>query len=144
MPLGPREQWKRSDMVTADDILRRLSEEISLTPAEEPRGSAPAQLWNAEVSLDKNIYEGNIGVIASVTRPFCGDCDRTRLTTDGAVRNCLFARDETELRGLGRAGADDEAIAERWPGGMWGTLPGHGSDDHSFIQPASPTSAIGG
>src|SRR5699024_1872652 len=105
MPLGPREQWKRSDMVTADDILRRLSEEISLTPAEEPRGSAPAQLWNAEVSLDKNIYEGNIGVIASVTRPFCGDCDRTRLTTDGAVRNCLFGNSETSLRDLMRAGA---------------------------------------
>src|SRR5699024_6112569 len=78
MPLGPREQWKRSDMVTADDILRRLSEEISLTPAEDPRGSGTAQLRKSELSLYKHIDERNIGVIAAVTRLFCGDCDRTR------------------------------------------------------------------
>src|SRR5690625_5588882 len=140
----PREQWKRSDMVTADDILRRLSEEISLTPAEEPRGSAPAQLWNAEVSLDKNIYEGNIGVIASVTRPFCGDCDRTRLTTDGAVRNCLFGNSETSLRDLMRAGASDEELLAAWAGEMWRKKPGHGMDDEGFLQPDRPMSAIGG
>ena len=144
MPLGPREQWKRSDMVTADDILRRLSEEISLSPAEEPRGSAPAQLWNAEVSLDKNIYEGNIGVIASVTRPFCGDCDRTRLTTDGAVRNCLFGNSETSLRDLMRAGASDEELLAAWAGEMWRKEPGHGMDDEGFLQPDRPMSAIGG
>ena len=144
MPLGPREQWKRSDMVTADDILRRLSEEISLTPAEEPRGSAPAQLWNAEVSLDKNIYEGNIGVIASVTRPFCGDSDRTRLTTDGAVRNCLFGNSETSLRDLMRAGASDEELLAAWAGEMWRKKPGHGMDDEGFLQPDRPMSAIGG
>lgn len=150
MPLGPREQWKRSDMVTAEDILRRLDAQLSLTPAEEPRGSAPAQLWNAEYvdeessSENPATYRGSIGVIASVTRPFCGDCDRTRLTTDGAVRNCLFGNSETSLRDLMRAGASDEELLAAWAGEMWRKKPGHGMDDEGFLQPDRPMSAIGG
>lgn len=150
MPLGPREQWKRSDMVTADDILSRLDAQLSLTPAEEPRGSAPAQLWNAEYvdeeasSENPATYRGSIGVIASVTQPFCGDCDRTRLTTDGAVRNCLFGNSETSLRDLMRAGASDEELLAAWAGEMWRKKPGHGMDDEGFLQPDRPMSAIGG
>ncbi|MGO1456606.1 MAG: GTP 3',8-cyclase MoaA, partial [Corynebacterium casei] len=87
---------------------------------------------------------GSIGVIASVTRPFCGDCDRTRLTTDGAVRNCLFGNSETSLRDLMRAGASDDEVMAAWAGEMWRKKPGHGMDDEGFLQPDRPMSAIGG
>lgn len=143
MPLGPREQWSRGDMVTADDILDKLREEFDLTPAEAPRGSAPAALWHASTPSG---LSGSIGVIASVTRPFCGDCDRTRLTADGAIRNCLFATQdsETSLRDLMRAGGSDEELARAWAGTMWLKKPGHGIDDEGFLQPDRPMSAIGG
>jgi cyclic pyranopterin phosphate synthase len=79
-----------------------------------------------------------------VTRPFCGDCDRTRLTADGQVRNCLFATEESDLRGLLRSGGTDAEIAKAWQTAMWGKRAGHGIDDPSFLQPARPMSAIGG
>ena len=79
-----------------------------------------------------------------MTQPFCGACARTRLTADGQVRNCLFGQDETDLRGMLRAGADDAEIADAWRAAMWGKRAGHGIDDPSFLQPARPMSAIGG
>ena len=85
-----------------------------------------------------------VGVIASVTRPFCGNCDRVRLTADGQVRNCLFARSESDLRSLLRGGASDEEIAARWRAAVAVKLPGHGINDPSFLQPDRPMSAIGG
>ena len=85
-----------------------------------------------------------VGIIASVTRPFCGDCDRTRLTADGQVRTCLFSTTETDLRALLRSGAHDEAVAQAWRVASWGKLPGHAIDDPSFLQPDRPMSAIGG
>jgi cyclic pyranopterin phosphate synthase len=88
-------------MVTADEILASLEREFTLAPASEPRGSAPAELWTVDGG------PATVGVIASVTRPFCGDCDRVRLTADGQVRNCLFAREESDLRTALRAGASD-------------------------------------
>ena len=143
MPLGPRDRWRRGDMVTADDILDRLRTDFELTPAQQARGSAPAALWTARGrgGVDK---QGSIGVIASVTRPFCGDCDRTRLTTDGAMRTCLFSRTETSLRDLLRDGADDAALAAAWAGAMREKKPGHDIDDPGFLQPDRPMSAIGG
>ena len=150
IPLGPREQWHRDEMVTADDILAVLGESFTLAPAEWPRGSAPAALWDVADRATAAAL-GTIGVIASVTRSFCGDCDRTRLTTDGAVRNCLFGNSETSLRDLLRAGATDDELAAAWAGEMWRKLPGHGVDDESyltsdtgFLQPDRPMSAIGG
>jgi cyclic pyranopterin phosphate synthase len=83
-------------------------------------------------------------VIASVTRPFCGTCDRVRLTADGQVRNCLFARTESDLRGPLRAGASDAELAARWQRAVAAKLPGHGINDPSFLQPDRPMSAIGG
>jgi cyclic pyranopterin phosphate synthase len=83
-------------------------------------------------------------VIASVTRPFCGDCDRVRLTADGQVRNCLFTREESDLRGALRSGATDEELADRWVAAMAAKLPGHGINDPTFLQPDRPMSAIGG
>ena len=85
-----------------------------------------------------------VGIIGSVTRPFCGTCDRVRLTADGQIRNCLFAREESDLRAPLREGAGDAEIAERWVAAMAGKLPGHGIDDPSFLQPTRPMSAIGG
>jgi cyclic pyranopterin phosphate synthase len=83
-------------------------------------------------------------VIGSVTRPFCGACDRVRLTADGQVRNCLFARTESNLRDPMRAGASDEDLATIWRHAVAAKLPGHGINDPGFLQPSRPMSAIGG
>lgn len=138
MPLDAQHQWSREEMITADEIFASLNGEFLLEPAQEPRGSAPAELFTV------NGGPGTVGVIASVTRPFCGDCDRVRLTADGQVRNCLFARQESDLRTALRDGADDAEIADRWRVAMFGKRAGHGIDDLSFLQPVRPMSAIGG
>jgi GTP 3',8-cyclase len=138
MPLDAQHEWNREQMVTAAETLERLEAEFDLTPTGRPRGSAPAE----EFLVDGG--PATVGVIASVTRPFCGDCDRVRLTADGQVRNCLFAREESDLRGALRSGASDEDIALRWRIAMWGKRPGHGIDDPRFLQPIRPMSAIGG
>ncbi|MCW2782910.1 MAG: moaA [Marmoricola sp.] len=137
MPLDAQHDWSRTEMITAEEIFDLLSG-FDLTPAEEARGSAPAE---------KFVVNGGpttVGVIASVTRPFCGDCDRVRLTADGQVRNCLFAREESDLRTPLRSGASDELIAQRWRLAMATKLPGHGINDPLFLQPTRPMSAIGG
>ena len=138
MPLDAQHGWSRESMVTADEIFAALSAEFTLTPDPEHRGSAPAETFLVDGGPAK------VGVIASVTRPFCGDCDRVRLTADGQVRNCLFAREESDLRGALRAGADDEEIAERWRAAVAPKRAGHGIDDPNFLQPDRPMSAIGG
>lgn len=143
MPLGPRESWVRGGMVTAAEILESLRSRFTLTPRDPAsRGAAPARRWDVAPAGDRP--GGTVGIIASVTEPFCGACDRTRLTADGQVRTCLFSRTETDLRGLLRSGADDAAIADAWRTAMWGKLPGHGIDDPGFLQPQRPMSAIGG
>jgi len=139
MPLDAQHGWDREKMITADEILEKVSRAFDLTP--EPssiRGSAPAERWYV------NGGPATVGIIASVTRPFCGDCDRVRLTADGQVRNCLFAREESDLRAAMRAGASDAEIAVRWQVAVRGKKAGHGIDDPSFLQPDRPMSAIGG
>jgi len=138
MPLDAQHGWSRERMVTADEIFASLAEEFTLEPASEPRGSAPAELFTVDGG------PATVGVIASVTRPFCGDCDRVRLTADGQVRDCLFARKESDLREAMRGGATDEELAERWMTAMAGKKAGHGIDDAGFLQPDRPMSAIGG
>jgi cyclic pyranopterin phosphate synthase len=138
MPLDAQHVWRRDTMITAEEIFASLSAHFDLSPAEEPRGSAPAELFLVDGG------PATVGVIASVTRPFCGDCDRVRLTADGQVRNCLFARQESDLRTAMRSGADDSELADRWRVAMLGKRPGHGIDDESFLQPSRPMSAIGG
>ncbi|RKT52310.1 cyclic pyranopterin phosphate synthase [Saccharothrix australiensis] len=138
MPLDPQHGWDRADMVTAGEILAALRAEFELTPEPGERGGAPAERW---------VVDGGpavVGVIASVTRPFCAACDRTRLTADGQVRNCLFSRSETDLRALLRGGASDEEVAERWRANAWAKAAGHGINDAGFHQPDRPMSAIGG
>ncbi|WP_262852686.1 GTP 3',8-cyclase MoaA [Mumia quercus] len=138
MPLDAQHGWDRGAMVTADEIFEKLAPYVTLTPADRERGSAPAE----EFLVDGG--PATVGIIASVTRPFCGDCDRVRLTADGQVRNCLFAREESDLRTALRGGATDDEIADRWRAAMWTKLPGHGIDDVDFLQPSRPMSAIGG
>ncbi|KAA1419952.1 GTP 3',8-cyclase MoaA [Mumia zhuanghuii] len=138
MPLDAQHGWDRGSMVTADEIFEKLAPHVELTPADRARGSAPAE----EFLVDGG--PATVGIIASVTRPFCGDCDRVRLTADGQVRNCLFAREESDLRAALRGGASDDEIADRWRAAMWTKLPGHGIDDVGFLQPSRPMSAIGG
>jgi cyclic pyranopterin phosphate synthase len=138
MPLDAQHDWHRDQMITAEEIFEKLARQFTLTPALEPRGSAPAELFLVDGG------PATVGVIASVTRPFCGDCDRVRLTADGQVRNCLFAREESDLRAALRAGASDDELADRWVTAMAGKLPGHGINDPSFLQPDRPMSAIGG
>ncbi|MYZ39760.1 GTP 3',8-cyclase MoaA [Streptomyces sp. MnatMP-M17] len=139
MPLDAQHGWKRDGMITAGEILDSLRTRFRLTPeGETVRGSAPAERWIVDGGPHR------VGVIASVTRPFCHACDRTRLTADGQVRSCLFAREETDLRGALRSGAPDEEIATIWKLAMWGKKAGSGLDDPSFLQPDRPMSAIGG
>ncbi len=138
MPLDAQHAWRRDEMVTGPEILAALRTAFTLTEDPAERGAAPAELY---------IVDGGpvrVGVIASVTQPFCGACDRTRLTADGQIRNCLFSQEETDLRGLLRDGADDDVIAKAWQAAMWGKRPGHGIDDPTFLQPVRPMSAIGG
>ncbi|MEU5720929.1 GTP 3',8-cyclase MoaA [Micromonospora sp. NPDC047738] len=138
MPLDAQHGWDRSRMVTADQILADLRAEFDLSTDPADRGASPAETWLVDGG------PARVGVIASVTRPFCGDCDRTRLTADGQVRACLFATEESDLRGALRAGVDDAELARRWRTAMWGKRAGHGIDDPTFLQPARPMSAIGG
>ena len=139
MPLDAQHGWRRETMVTADEILAALSAEFTLTPDDPAgRGSAPAEAFVVNGGPQR------VGVIGSVTRPFCGACDRVRLTADGQVRNCLFARQESDLRTPLRAGAGDEELAGMWRRAVAVKLPGHGINDPGFLQPARPMSAIGG
>jgi cyclic pyranopterin phosphate synthase len=139
MPLDAQHGWKRAEMITADEIFDSLSREFTLTEdSERERGAAPAETFLV------NGGPARVGVIASVTRPFCGACDRVRLTADGQIRNCLFARSESDLRVLLRSGASDDDIADRWRANVAAKLPGHGINDPSFLQPDRPMSAIGG
>src|ERR1700760_2103119 len=139
MPLDAQHGWKRAEMITADEIFRTLSAEFTLTPDDpQQRGSAPAEAFLVDGG------PARVGVIASVTRPFCGNCDRVRLTADGQVRNCLFARTESDLRSTLRAGASDAELAAAWQRAVAVKLPGHGINDPSFLQPDRPMSAIGG
>jgi len=139
MPLDAQHGWRRDTMITADEIFAALKTEFDLAPeGEQVRGSAPAETFLV------NGGPGRVGVIASVTRPFCGNCDRVRLTADGQVRTCLFAREESDLRGPLRDGATDDEIARRWESAMLTKKPGHGIDDPGFLQPVRPMSAIGG
>ncbi len=138
MPLDAQHGWSREAMVTAEEIFASLESEFTLTPDPEHRGSAPAETFLVDGGPAK------VGVIASITRPFCGDCDRVRLTADGQVRNCLFAREESDLRAALRGDSTDQQIADQWRLAMMTKRPGHGIDDESFLQPTRPMSAIGG
>ena len=141
MPLGPEHGWDRTAMVTAQEILATLRDHFALTPAGQ-RGAAPAEEWL--VAASGRHPAGRVGVISSVTAPFCGACDRTRLTADGQLRTCLFSHTETDLRTALRAGASDEDLAGLWLGAHREKSAGHGIGMAGFQQPARNMSSIGG
>ncbi|MFC7341244.1 GTP 3',8-cyclase MoaA [Saccharopolyspora griseoalba] len=138
MPLDAQHEWDRGAMITADEILDLLGREFTLSPDTAERGSAPAERWLVDGG------PATVGVIGSVTRPFCSACDRTRLTADGQLRSCLFSTTETDLRGPMRDGANDAELIRLWQGEMWAKAAGHGMDSGEFARPDRPMSAIGG
>jgi cyclic pyranopterin phosphate synthase len=124
-------------MVTAAEVLEKLARRWTLTPVPRADG-APAEM----VLLDGG--PARVGIVSSVTRPFCGSCNRLRLTADGQLRNCLFALDETDIRTPLRRGVADAAIAAAIRSAVASKRFGHGIDDPRFVQPSRPMSAIGG
>ena len=137
MPLDAGHTWDRARMVTREEILEALASRWTLVGL-DGRDHAPAERFLLSGT------DRTVGVIAAVTAPFCGGCDRLRLTADGQLRNCLFARYELDLAALLRAGADDEAIDAMLRASVAAKLPGHGIDDPGFLQPARGMNAIGG
>ena len=137
MPLDAQHSWERTEMITGQEILASLRAEFDLE--ELPgRGAAPAERFRIDGG------PATVGVVASVTMPFCGSCDRLRLTADGQLRNCLFANGETDLRGPLRSGATEEEIHALVHECLALKLPGHGINEPGFLQPPRPMSAIGG
>jgi cyclic pyranopterin phosphate synthase len=144
MPLDADHTWSRDSMVTAAQVRTLLSERFSLALAVEPRDGAPAERFVATgLGADAGLH-GTVGIIASVTEPFCADCRRTRLTAEGSVRSCLFSHTETGLRDTLRGGGSDDELADLWRQAMWAKPSGHGMNDAAFVQPARSMSAIGG
>jgi cyclic pyranopterin phosphate synthase len=149
MPLDAGHTWTRAEMVTADEILSLIGQTYTLRPRghEGSLGQAPAEEFDVLDGPDVTrwaAHPGRLGIIASVTRPFCRDCDRLRLTADGQLRTCLFAQHETDLRAPLRAGAPDATIANLIREAVAGKQSGHGIDAADFVQPRRPMSAIGG
>jgi cyclic pyranopterin phosphate synthase len=146
MPLDADHTWSRDGMVAAEEILQLLTASFELAP----RGHewhAPAEEFDVIDGPGREswaVAPGRVGVIASVTRPFCRDCDRLRLTADGQLRTCLFAREETDLRGPLRDGASDAELGAIIGAAVEGKQAGHGIGTATFVQPARSMSAIGG
>ena len=137
MPLDAQGTWENNQVVGQDEIVAAIAAvyPLELMPA---RGAAPADRWRY---LDG---KGTVGVIPSVTKPFCGDCDRVRLTADGQFRTCLFSTNEFDLRAMLREGASDDAIAaeiKRAVGTKWA---GHNIGNVTFVRPRRSMSQIGG
>ena len=141
MPLDPQHGWNRNEMLTADEIIAKLELSHVLTPLDE-RGSSPAELFLVDGG------PATVGIIGSVTRPFCADCDRIRLTSDGQIRNCLFATSEADVRGILRSGLPIHVIEQQVAEVLFAEVrmkkKGHGIGDPEFQQPKRPMSAIGG
>jgi GTP 3',8-cyclase len=148
MPLDAQHEWSRHAMVTADEILALLGEQYTLRGAGHDKGgAAPAESFDVldGPGIDEWAQRpGRLGVIASVTRPFCRDCDRLRLTADGQLRTCLFATTETDLRTAMRAGASTDELRTLIRTAVSGKQAGHGIGSAGFVQPVRPMSAIGG
>ncbi|MDZ4805384.1 MAG: GTP 3',8-cyclase MoaA [Candidatus Eisenbacteria bacterium] len=140
MPLDADHGWRRDQVLLADDILAILTDGIGpLEPVPGADPKAPAQEYRFLDGI------GRIGLIASISRPFCGSCSRIRLTADGKLRNCLFALAEADVRALLRGGAGDGDIADLVCGNVREKWEGHEiNNPKKFHQPDRPMHAIGG
>ena len=139
MPIGPVDTWDRQNILTADEILHIMGTRHTLDPAQRDDPHSPAGRWIVDGDPTKRL-----GVIASVSDPFCNACDRTRLTSDGMVRSCLFSTEETSLRDLLRGGGSDAQIAARWADAMWVKPAAHGLNTDAFARPSRTMRRIGG
>lgn len=139
MPLDSGRRWEMDRVVPAGEMLDRISARYPLTARGREHTNSPATSW---VFADG--APGRVGVIATVTRPFCGACSRLRVTADGKVRPCLFSTREWDLRHLLRTGASDEQIARFLADVTWTKQAGHAIDSPDYAQPARPMSSIGG
>ena len=139
MPLDAQNLWDRGKVLLADEIIDTLSREIApLEPVPDPDPRAPA----SEYAFADGI--GRVGFIASVSRPFCLNCNRIRLTADGKLRYCLFAIQEDDVKSLMRSGASDEEIAALIRRNLAGKWAGHEINSARFVAPPRPMYAIGG
>ena len=136
MPLEAGEIWNEDLVVPAAEIVETINDVIPIEPV--VRGSEPAERWRYSDG------KGEVGVIASVTKPFCGDCDRVRLTAEGQFRTCLFAVDEFDMRSLLRNEASDEEIAKAIVDAVGTKWAGHSIGQVNFIRPSRTMSQIGG
>lgn len=148
MPLDGDRSWTETQVVPAREIRAALEEVFDLAPDPRGRGAAPAERWEVRRRGDDTLA-GHVGIISSVTEPFCAACTRTRVTADGRIRSCLFSHEETDLLTALRDGASDEGLAQIWRDAMWRKPRAHGSDRvglarADFIQPERTMSAIGG
>jgi len=138
MPLDAQGKWDRSQLVPGREVFERISEVWPLEPLSDAMGAAPAERFRfADGS-------GEIGLISSVSEPFCGTCNRLRVTADGALRNCLFSDDEQTVRDLLRKGGSDADLALLFRQSVWAKFPGHGINEPGFLSPARSMSMIGG
>ena len=137
MPLDAQGQWDNSQLVPGKEIFEQVSARWPLQ-AVDTDSSAPAERFAFADG------QGEIGLISSVTQPFCGTCNRLRLTADGAIRNCLFSDDEHSLRDLMRRGAGDDVIAHALRRAVWEKYPGHAINEPGFLSPSRSMSMIGG
>jgi cyclic pyranopterin phosphate synthase len=154
MPLDADHGWTRRNMITAAEIRELLSKEFALGPDPRERDGAPAERFEVRrrdqaTGQATGPVLGTVGIIASVTEPFCSDCRRTRITAEGKIMSCLFSREEFDLLGLLRDGATDDELAQRWQDAMWVKPKAHGMDHTGlgapdFVQPDRSMSAIGG
>lgn len=138
MPLDADGSWTPETVVPSAEIVAAIDAVFPLRRTHPECDPAPAHVWTYEDGA------GTIGVIPSVTEPFCGDCDRVRITADGQLRTCLFSLDETDLRGLMRSGADDDQVAEAIATAVAGKWEGHRIGQVSFKRPRRSMSQIGG
>jgi cyclic pyranopterin phosphate synthase len=138
MPIGA-EQWERSKVYFAHEILEQMEREVApLMPAAEYDPRAPA------MDFQYTDGGGRVGIIASVSRPFCMKCNRLRLTSDGKLRNCLFALEEMDVKSLLRCGGADAEIAEVVRKNVWAKWEGHEINTARFLKPLRTMHAIGG
>jgi len=138
MPLDAQGAWHRDRLVPGAEVVRRIDARWPLEPVGPVDDRAPADRFRFVDGA------GEIGVISSVTQPFCGTCNRLRLTADGALRNCLFSDDELDVRRTLRTRESDDVIERQLRRAVWGKRPGHGIDEPDFLRPTRSMSMIGG
>jgi cyclic pyranopterin phosphate synthase len=138
MPLDAQGDWERERLVTGREVFATINERWPLQALEGPSRIAPAERYRFADGV------GEIGLISSVSEPFCGTCNRLRLTAEGSVRNCLFSDDEMSVRDVLRRGEGDDEVAALLRRAVWAKFPGHAINEVGFLAPRRSMSMIGG